>query len=498
MVSSLRLFRVLPLLLALVTANAVSAPVQDGDKAAAILGRALAPSPLAEDLRRLTDEVGGRVSGSPAMRRAVDWALAAFQAASVPAHSEAYTQALTWAEGKTRLEILGDAAFPISLVSQGWSAPTPAVGIEAELVVVGDGSAEDFQRVAGRLRGSIVLVRLPVTETWTDLFNEYDTTAPVIQRAIDGGARAILWTSARDHRLLYRHTETVDGELSALPMATLAREDALRLARVATHSAKPLRVRLTMPNVIGGPVEVHNVVAEIRGRELPDESVVLGAHLDSWDLGTGALDNGCNAALVIAAARAIQQSGIQPRRTLRFVLFSGEEQGMLGSRAYVQRHRSELELTRAMIAIDAGAGRIQGFDLSGREDVLAGLPEALKSLDAFGLDHLSLDGDLGTDNVDFMLQGVPTLVASQEAATYMQNYHAASDTFDKVDLRQLQQNVAIATMTMFGIAELPAPLGKRLGRTEISALLERTGLAKQMQAEGMWAAWVAGRRGREP
>ena len=184
------LYRALPLLLAFATSNALSAPPHESDPAAAIIGLALAPSPLGEDLRHLTDEVGGRVSGSPEMRRAVDWALAAFRAAGVSAHSEAYTQAITWAEGKTRLEILGDAAFPISLVSQGWSAPTPADGIEAELVYVGDGSAEDFRQAVNHLRGSIVLVRLPVTETWTDLSNEYDTTGPVIQRAIDGGARA--------------------------------------------------------------------------------------------------------------------------------------------------------------------------------------------------------------------------------------------------------------------------------------------------------------------
>ena len=488
----------LAFMLALATATSVAAGVHDNDAAGSIIGRALSPSPLAEDLRHLTDDVGGRVSGTPAMQRAVGLALAAFRAAGVAAHSEGYMQPLTWVEGKTHLELLGDATFPISLVSQGWSSPTPAGGIEAELVYVGDGTAEDFRQAAGRLRGSIVLVRTPVTETWTDLFNEYDSTGPVIRQAIDGGARAILWTSARDHRLLYRHTETVAGELSALPMAMVAREDALRLARMATRAVKPLRVRLTMPNVIGGPVEEHNVVAEIRGREMPNEIVILGAHLDSWDLGTGALDNGCNAALVIAAARAIQESGMRPRRTLRFVLFSGEEQGMLGSRAYVRQHRSELDLTRAMIAIDGGVGRILGFDLSGRDDVRAALPAALTALDGFGLDHLSLDGDFGTDNVDFMLEGVPTLNASQEPATYMQNYHAASDTFDKVDLHQLQQHVAIAAMTLFGIADLPAPLGKRLSRTEISDLLERTGLAKQMQAEGLWDAWVAGQRGREP
>ena len=491
--------RLLPALaLAAFCATTLAAPPVERDVTPAIIGRALAPSPLAEDLRHLTDDIGGRVSGSPAMRRAVDWALAAFHDAGVTARSESFTQPITWAEGPTRLEIAGSGAFAVSLVSVGWSAPTAPGGVDADLVYVGDGTPADFGLAADRVRGAIVLVGAAVTESWADLFNEYDRTGPIIQRALDGGAKAILWTSARDRRLLYRHSDSIDGELSALPMAIVGREDALRLARQATDATTPLRLHLSIPNAIGGPVEEHNVVAEIRGRELPDEYVVLGAHLDSWDLGTGALDNGCNAALVIAAARAIQQSGLRPRRTLRFVLFSGEEVGMLGSRAYVQRHRAELDRTRAMIAIDGGVGRITGWNLAGRNDVMASLAKALRPLESFDASRLSLDGDLGTDNVDFMLEGVPTLVANQEPATYMQNYHAASDTFDKVDLRQLSQHVAISALALYGIADLPTPLGQRLTRAELDALLERTGLAKQMQAEGLWPAWVAGSRGRTP
>jgi carboxypeptidase Q len=468
---------------------------KDADSAA-IIGRTLTSSVLADDLRRLTDEVGGRVSGTPAMARAVDWAMAAFHAAGVASHTESYTMPRTWSEGATRLDIVGTGAFPVSLVSEGWSAPTPAGGIEADLVHVGNGTPADFERVGKRAHGAILLVDSTVIETWDDLENEYDRAMPIKQRAVDAGARAVLWTSARERRLLYRHTDTVDGELSPLPMATVAREDAMRLARLADHSATPARVRLTMPNVVGGPAEERNVIGEIRGREHPEQVVVLGAHLDSWDLGTGATDNGCNAALVIAVARAIQASGLRPRSTIRFVLFSGEEIGFLGSRAYVVQHRAELDQMRAMVVVDSGIGRVTGFSLSGRSDVVAPLSELLQPLNAFDAAQLSLAGTLGTDNVDFMLEGVPTLSADQEPANYMPNYHAASDTYDKVDVRMVAQNAAFIAATVFAIADRAEPLGKRLSRSEIGKLLESTGLDKSMQVGGLWEEWADGRRGR--
>jgi Iap family predicted aminopeptidase len=485
------------LLSAAAAAAAGAAPAQDANSAA-IIGRALSPSPLAEDLRRLTDEVGGRVSGTPAMARAVDWAMSAFRAAGVASHTESYTMPLTWSEGVTRLEILNGVAFPVTLVAEGWSAPTPAEGIEADLLHVGNGTEADFARAGGHARGAILLVDAPVIQSWDDLDGEYDRAVPIKQRAVAAGARAVLWTAGRERRLLYRHTDTVSGELSPLPMATVAREDALRLARVSEASPTPLRVRLSMPNAIGGPAQERNVIAEIPGREHPEQVVVLGAHLDSWDLGTGALDNGCNAALVIAAARAIQASGLRPRSTIRFVLFSGEEQGFQGSRAYVRQHRTELDRLRAMVVVDAGVGRITGFWLSGRSDLLEPLTELLRPLGAFDATQLSLSGSLGTDNVDFMLEGVPTLLADQEPANYMPNYHASSDTYDKVDLRQLAQNVAVAAATTFAIADRAEPLGARLSRADIAQLLERTGLAVDMKATGLWEAWAAGQRGRAP
>ena len=465
---------------------------------AAIIGRALQPSPLLEDLRRLTDEVGGRVSGTPAMSRAIDWALNTFREAGIASRTENYIMPLTWSEAATKLEMLNGPEFPISLAAEGWSAPTPAAGIEAPLVHVGDGTQARFTQLNGRIRGAILLVDAPVIQTWEDLNNEYDRALPIKQRAVEAGALAILWTGARAHRLLYRHTDTVEGEISPLPMATVAREDGLRLARLADAAPAPLRVRLTMPNRIGGPAPERNVIGEIRGRERPQEVVILGAHLDSWDLGTGALDNGCNAALVIAAARAIRESGVRPRRTIRFVLFSGEEEGYQGSRAYVLQHRSELDRTLAMVVVDSGNGRIKGYTLSGRSDTLAPLRSILRPLGTFDAAELSLDGELGTDNIDFMLEGVPTLVADQEPATYMENYHAASDTFDKVSPPQLALNAAIAALTVYAIAEADDPIGPRLTRLEIEKQLQGTGLDKEMKTAGMWIYWSSGKRGRSP
>jgi carboxypeptidase Q len=466
-----------------------------------ILPMVMGASPLEGNLRRLTDEVGGRVTGTPAMKRAVEWGIAAFRAAGVDVHTEKYTMPVTWAEGETRLEVLAPMPLPVHLVAEGWSPATPPGGIEADLVDAGGGSADEFAAAAGRTKGAILLVHSDVSVTWADLFNEYMRAPEIIDRAVKSGAAAILWMSARERMLLYRHTNALAGELDKIPQAVVAREDAMRLARFISASGsggQRVRVRFSMPNKIGGPLEQENVVGEIRGREKPDEVVILGAHLDSWELGTGALDNGCNAALVIEAARAIASSGLRPRRTIRFILFSGEEQGTLGSWAYVKSHAAELEKTRAVIVFDSGIGRVTGYSLGGRKDLEAGVREVLQPLESWGANNHTSDASFGTDNFDFLLEGVPTLVANQEEANYLPNYHAQSDTFDKVDIRELKLHTALAAVTAWGIADRAEPLGKRLSRPEIEALLKETGVDKQMQILGYWKSWLEGTRGRKP
>jgi carboxypeptidase Q len=468
------------------------------EAAAKILPQVMGPSPLQENLRRLTDEVGGRVTGSPEMAKAVDWAVAAFRAEGVDVHTEKYTLPLTWSEGDTRLELSGPVKFPVHLVAEGWSPPTPAGGIEANLVDIGYGNEQDFARAGSAVRGAILLASTDLGSTWADLFSEYTQPPAVIERAVKGGAAAILWMGARERLLLYRHTNTGDATLDRIPQAVVAREDAMRLARTIAAYPGKVRVRFNMPNKIGPAVEQENVIGEIRGREKPDEVVILGAHLDSWDLGTGALDNGCNAALVIEAARAIKATGLVPRRTIRFVLFSGEEQGMYGSWQYARAHRAELDKLRAVVVFDSGVGRVTGYSLTGRGDIEDGVREILKPLDSWDITHHTLEGDIGTDNWDFFLEGVPTLVAEQDEANYLPNYHAASDTFDKVDIRELKINTAIAAVTAWGVADRAEPLGKRLSRVEMEQLLKETHLDEKMEQLGYWEPWQNGARGRKP
>jgi carboxypeptidase Q len=468
------------------------------EAAAKILPQVLGPSPMEENLRRLTDEIGGRVTGTPQMAKAVDWAVAAFSAAGIDVHTEKYTLPVTWSEGETHLELLGPVKFPVRLASTGWSPPIPAGGIEATLVDIGYGTQDDFAQTGAGIKGAILLVHSDIGSTWADLFNEYLRPPDIISRAINGSASAILWMGARERLLLYRHTNALTGEIDKIPQAVVAREDAMRLSRTIAAYPGKVRVHFSMPNKVGRPIEQENVVGEIRGREKPDESVILGAHLDSWEFGTGALDNGCNAAMVIEAARAIKATGLLPRRTIRFVLFSGEEQGTVGSYEYVKAHRTEMDKIRAMITFDAGIGRVTGYSLGGRRDIEAGIREVLKPFESWGANKHTYDASFGTDNFDFLLEGVPTLVANQEEANYLPNYHAASDTFDKVDIRELKLHAALAALTAWGIADRAEAIGKRQSRAELDVLVKETDLDQQMKLLGYWDAWQSGARGRKP
>jgi Zn-dependent M28 family amino/carboxypeptidase len=254
---------------------------------------------------------------------------------------------------------------------------------------------------------------------------------------------------------------------------------------------------LAIPNRIGGAIRAANVVAEIKGSSKPDEFVILGAHLDSWELGTGALDNGCNAALVIDALRAIKASGMQPSRTIRFILFAGEEEGMIGSHAYTITHRKELDKAVAVVVFDSGIGKVTGFSLGGRKDVVNAATPMVAPLGQFGAADLTTDNEWGTDNFDFMLQGVPTFIANQEEANYLLNYHAMSDTFDKVDFTLLKRHVAEAAWLTFALANSPERVGPRLTHAEIEQTLHESHLDDQLKTFGMWQDWTSGKLGRK-
>jgi len=275
----------------------------------------------------------------------------------------------------------------------------------------------------------------------------------------------------------------------------VAREDGTRVARLLAAGI-PVWADISIPNTIGGAIKSWNVVAELRGSEKPDEFVVLGAHLDSWELGTGALDNGCNAALVVDALRAIKASGLKPRRSIRFILFSGEEEGLIGSRVYAAEHRNELDKARGVVVFDAGTGETTAFSTGGRKDVIPAVESILEPLRQFGVAKAVPTAESGTDHFDFMLEGVPTLVADQAEANYLENYHATSDTFDKVDFPQLKKHVAEASELSFALADRADPIGPRLNRAQVEEMMHETHLDKEMKDMGMWGDWVNGKRGR--
>jgi carboxypeptidase Q len=328
------------------------------------------------------------------------------------------------------------------------------------------------------------------------LFAEYANAPPVIDRAVKAKAKAIAFMATREHDILYRHTNSAAGEIDRLPMVIVAREDGERIARLLA-AGQMVWADLSIPNQIGGAIRAANVVAELRGSDKGDEYVILGAHLDSWELGTGALDNGCNAALVVDALRAIKASGFKPRRTIRFILFSGEEQGLLGSHAYALNHRAELDKAAGVIVYDSGTGKTTGFSIGGRKDFVLQTRALIAPLAQFDVKDVKTDMEWGTDHFDFMLEGVPTFVADQQEANYLENYHAVSDTYDKVDFAQLKKHVAEAALLSLELADLPEKIGPRLTHDQIEQTMRDTNSVEMLKADGIWDDWVSGKRGRQ-
>src|SRR3984957_4841387 len=234
-----------------------------------VIAEALKPSPLEKNLQQLTDEIGGRVPGTVAMRQAVDWGVAAFKAAGADSvHTENFTIQASWAEGFTRMSIAAPERFDVRAVSMAW-APALAARQDVAIIDVGDGKVEDFNK-AGNVAGALLLVHSKEMAKWDDLFGEYLRAPGIILRAVQARALAVAFQSTRPYDLLYRHTDSSQGEIASIPMVLVAREDAARIARLLA-SGQRLRADLAIPNRVGGAITAANVVAEIRGSEKPNE-----------------------------------------------------------------------------------------------------------------------------------------------------------------------------------------------------------------------------------
>ena len=353
-----------------------------------------------------------------------------------------------WLPVSAEATALSPERFSIRIAAAPFSPSTNGT-LEAPLLDAGEATPESFAKLGPALKGAIVLVHSKEMKTFDDLFAEYLRNASLLEAMRKYQPAAMLLQSTRPRGLLYRHPITLDSSLSFAPAAIISREHAERLARLAEKG--PVTLRLAIVNKTGGAYQSNNVIAEIRGREKPDEVVLIGAHLDSWDLGTGAEDNGVNAAMVIDLARAFQQLNLHPRRTIRFALYTGEEQGMFGSQGYVERHRAELDKHIVTIVFDTGSGRLAGFYLNGREELRRPINAALAAVSGLGaMDHLP-DALDGTDNFDFILSGVPNLVGIQDPIPYLPDYHAESDTYDRVNTREEKMTESAAARCALGL-----------------------------------------------
>jgi carboxypeptidase Q len=443
-------------------------------------------------LKVLSDQFGGRLTGSQAYNDSAAWAAAQFRAMGIKnVRLEKFTIAHGWERGRASAMMLVPHKRPLALEPLGWTTSTPAKGIKGDVALLEEITPEKIKEEAEEIKGHIVMIDLK--KVFEGGFpNAFGNFVASFQRLKDAGAIAVLLPDSTPNNVLNAFSPLWGTEVPNLPVAQVGREDAQFIERYVERNEgrneeNPLTIEFKYENKVTGPTEVSNVVAEIPGRETPDEWVIVGAHLDSWDYGTGAQDNGSGCAMVMEAARAIAESGRTPRRSIRFALWGGEEQGLLGSTAYVRAHSAELAKCIAVLNTDNGAGHPKGWKVEGRTD----LAQALKPISELLLTNLSGNGisqetSFDTDHGPFMLEGVPALDLWVDMSKYGDVHHKSSDTIDKVDAHNLSAGAAIVAVTAYAVADNLKPLAPRLDHTAVGEIIRKANLENFLQAIGMW------------
>ena len=433
-----------------------------------IVGMAMARGGAYAFLQRLTDSVGGRVTGSAECRAAADLLLSTLREAGFEdAHFEEYPLEARWQRGPAVGRVISPVKRQLALGSYGW-VPGTKGEVTVSLVDLGATLSDDPRISTDRVRDAAVIVE-PKALDKTPAVVTRAALAHALSRA---GAAAMLIPSDKPHRMLYTSAFGFYPG-GPLPVLSAAREDVLFLRRLLAGGQ--VRMTLDVVNTFdASPAQERNVVAEIKGTT--PETVLVGAHFDSWDLAQGAQDDGVGVAAVLEAARILKSLGITPRRTIRFVLFSGEEQALLGSRAYVERHRDELDRLRAVVIMDSGAQTPRGFQIHGRSDIEAAARTVLAPLSSLDASGVSLAASFDMDHGPFLASGIPVLTLWVNEGEYDTHHHAVSDTLDKVDARTLALDTAVMTVAAYRLAEAPEAVGARLSPTQVTQLLETIGL----------------------
>jgi carboxypeptidase Q len=414
-------------------------------------------------LADLTDTFGNRLSGSDTLEKAIDWAVAQMKADGLENVRKEPVMVPKWVRGHESLELTSPVRQPLVLLGLGNSVGTAPTGVEAEVLV-----AKNYDELTARakdVKGKIVLLNVP--------FTTYGETRPFRSdgpsRAAKLGAVAFLLRSVGPPGLRTPHTGAMDYAADApkIPAAAIPTEDADRLQRLADRGVHP-RVRLTMEAHFDPDAQSYNVVGELVGRELPAEVLVLGGHIDSWDVGTGATDDGGGAIVTWEALRLMKKLGLRPRRTVRVVLFTNEENGTRGGNGYRDAHKAELPNHVLLLESDGGIFDPAGFgftfdpaksrapDASDRaQQTVATVASLLASI---GADHVTGGGE-GTDIEPASTAGNVPMMAHLDTGDYFLIHHTPADTIARITPAQVSKNAAAIAVMIYTLADLPWRLG---------------------------------------
>jgi carboxypeptidase Q len=466
-------------------------------------------SELMKNLQYMSDVIGGRLTGSRNLEKANNWTAEKMKAYGLEnVRLEPWEIPMAWERGRATMKVVEpDNGRELLIASAGWTPGTKGK-VTGPVVIVNVRTKDELQAFKGKLKNAIVLTRPPSTVApVTDLTygppsvgpkkdapkkeppkdeakkdeTKKDEEQPVsfLQPGRGGvditefakaeGVACICSDAGKPHGLLVTTGGWPADRAAAearLPRVFMAHEHYALLYRLAQREGEVTRVEVEIENkFIPGPLTVYNTVGEVRGGEKPDEFVVVGAHLDSWELASGTTDNGTGSCVVLETARvvaAMAKQGNRPRRTIRFVLFTGEEQGLHGSRQYVSRHKEEMPRHSAALVHDTGTGKVIGFGLHNRKSVLEVLEPQLAGLTQVdGWKGLDLGGIGGTDHLSFFSAGVPGFACRQDMDEYRLTHHTQSDTFDKAKAPYLIQGAQVMSVTVVRIANLPELLPRR-------------------------------------
>lgn len=433
---------------------AQSASIETTYRAAAdsLINAALRDSAAWNRLAKLTDTFGNRLSGSRSLEGAIDWALGEMKRDGLDNVRGEPAMVPHWVRGDESLTLVSPRSTRLPMLGLGGSVGTPKNGITAPVIVVG--SFDELTTRAADARGKIVLFDVPFT-----------TYGQTVRYRVGGasaaakvGAVAALVRSVTPMSFRTPHTGVMhyDSTIARIPTAAITVEDALMIRRMLGRGDKVV-VTLKMAAQMLPLSPSRNVVAEVRGSEKPDEVVLISGHYDSWDVGQGAMDDGGGAVAAWEAVRLIRQLGLKPRRTVRVVLWTNEENGTAGGRAYHDAHGADIDKHVLAIESDNGVFKPRGVALSGTDSATVVIRQVAKLLDRIGAGAVSAGGG-GSDIGPLMEQGVPGMSPEVDESRYFWFHHTDADTIDKLDPHDMALCVATMAVMAYVVADLPAPL----------------------------------------